>query len=127
AAGGSATHFPDKPITIVVPFSPGGPTDQIARLFAEKMADKLDQPFIVANRPGAGTIIGTQQVTRAKPDGYTLLLAVSTAATHPGLYSDLPYNFKQDLEPITLLGKIPLLTYSNPKFPANDIKELVRI
>lgn len=127
AAAGSAAHFPDKPITIVVPFSPGGSTDQIARLFAEKMADKLGQPFIVANRPGAGTIIGTQQVTRAKPDGYTLLLAVSTAATHPGLYSDLPYNFKQDLEPITLLGKIPLLTYSNPKFPANDIKELVRI
>lgn len=123
----SASSFPEQPITIVVPFSPGGSTDQIARLFGEKMSEKLGQSIVVVNRPGAGSIIGTQEVVRAKPDGYTLLLAVSTAATHPGLYPDLPYNLKRDLEPVTLLGKIPVLMYTNPQLPAKNIDELIKI
>ncbi|WP_260682344.1 tripartite tricarboxylate transporter substrate-binding protein, partial [Klebsiella pneumoniae] len=75
-AADQPSSWPRKSVTIVVPFSPGGSTDQIARLFSTKLAEKLGQPFVVVNRPGAGTIVGMQEVVRARPDGYTLLLAV---------------------------------------------------
>ncbi|AWP78253.1 tripartite tricarboxylate transporter substrate binding protein [Bordetella bronchiseptica] len=125
AAADQPSSWPRKSVTIVVPFSPGGSTDQIARLFSAKLAEKLGQPFVVVNRPGAGTIVGMQEVVRARPDGYTLLLAVSTVSTQPALYPNLPYDIKRDLVPVSLLGKIPLLIYTNPAFPAHTLGELV--
>jgi len=91
ATGASAQNYPSKPITIVVPFAAGGPTDIVGRVIANKLADLLGQPFFVENKAGAGGNIGADAVAKALPDGYTLLVAtVSTHAINPGLYTKMP-------------------------------------
>jgi len=121
----AADSYPSSAITIVVPFPPGGSVDQIARLLGTKMADKFGQPVVVENRPGGGTIIGTNAVVRAKPDGLTLLVAVSSSTTNPGLVKEIPYDFQKDLTPITMLAKVPVVAYSNIDFPPKNITEML--
>jgi len=122
----AAESFPSGPITIVVPFPPGGSTDQIGRLIANKMAEKLGQPVVVENRPGAATMIGTNAVARAKPDGHSMILAVSSAATNPGLLKEkVPYNLLKDLAPVTMLATVPIVAYTNNDFAPKNIKEML--
>ncbi len=127
AAMGSAAaqDYPNRPVTIIVPFAAGGPTDTIARLTAQGMSKTLGQQVIVENAPGAGGTIGSTRVARANPDGYTLLVhhvGLSTAAT---LYRKLPYDTKTAFAPIGLLTDAAMTVIARPDFPANNLKELV--
>jgi tripartite-type tricarboxylate transporter receptor subunit TctC len=126
ACGQSAVEvFPSKPVRMVVPFAPGASTDMVARLLGQKLADSLGQQFIVDNRGGAGGALGATAVARAEPDGYTVMV------TNPGpslfnilLRKNPPYGFG-DFAPIVYVGSAPLIAVANPKFPPNDMKELI--
>jgi tripartite-type tricarboxylate transporter receptor subunit TctC len=119
------TNYPDRQITIVVPFPPGGSVDVLGRTIAQKLNDAWGKPVVVENRAGASTIIGTTAVAKAPPDGYTLLIAVSSHTTNPTLSSKLTFDTQKDFAPITLLAKAPVVLYANPNFPPNNLKELV--
>ena len=118
--------YPERPITLVVPFTAGGPTDTIARIVAEDMTRTLGQPVIIENKPGASTIIGAQQVARAKPDGYTLLVATpGTLVTNQFLYKDIPYNADRDLDLVQMLSVSPLIAVVSPKSAIKDFDDLI--
>jgi tripartite-type tricarboxylate transporter receptor subunit TctC len=120
--------FPSKPIRIVVPIAPGGSTDYIGRLLAQKLGERVSQPVIVDNRPGAGGNIGTDIVAKAPPDGYTVVAAnVSSVAINQSLYKKMPYDPIKDLAPITLLGIFPNVIVVNRSFPAKTLKELIAL
>jgi tripartite-type tricarboxylate transporter receptor subunit TctC len=122
----SARDFPTKPITLVVPFSPGGATDTIGRLVGKGMGDHLGQTVVVENKPGAGTIIGASAVARSAPDGYTLLISSGTTFTvNPAVHSDLPYDPIKSFEPIGMIGRTPMVLLANPDVPVTTFKELV--
>jgi tripartite-type tricarboxylate transporter receptor subunit TctC len=120
-----AQAFPDKPVTIVVPFAAGGPTDTVARLIAQSMTGNLKQQVIVENNGGAGGTIGANKVAKAKPDGYTLLLHHIGQSTAPSLYRKLPYDALNDFEPIGLVTDVPMTIVARKDFPAKDMKELI--
>jgi len=118
--------YPEKPIKIVVGFPPGQATDIIARLAAKKLQENLKQPVIVENKPGAAGIIGTMEVVKAKPDGYTLLVGSSgTLSVNPSLYSDLAYAPLKDLRPVAELSEVPLFLAVHANVPVNNAKEFV--
>jgi len=118
--------YPAKPVKIVVPYQAGQGTDVAARLFAEKLGKVLGQQFIVDNKPGAGGNIGTADVARSAPDGYTLLMGtVATQTMNEFLYPSLGYEPDKDFVPIILVGMLPMVISANPSFPANSIPELV--
>ncbi len=120
-----AADYPDHPIKVVVPFAAGGPTDVVARLVAQKLSDALKQQFYVENRPGAGGNIGMSEVARAKPDGYTLLVASSSFVVNPSLYAHNRYDPYKDFTPITLAAASPNILVVNSSFPAKSVKELI--
>jgi tripartite-type tricarboxylate transporter receptor subunit TctC len=118
--------YPNKPIRLIVPFSPGGSTDVVARLLAAQLKTELGQPVIVDNRPGAGGNIGGDDVAKAAPDGYTLLLAAAgPTVINPSLYSKMPYNPAKDLAPITMLEREHNLMVINPSIPAKTVQEFI--
>jgi tripartite-type tricarboxylate transporter receptor subunit TctC len=120
------SNFPNRPVTLVVPFPAGGSTDLIARLVASRMTDKLGQQIIVENRGGAGGNIGSAAVARAKPDGYTILMGtVATHALNPALQKKMPYNAVKDFAPISLLALIPNVLVVSNDFPAKTVQELI--
>jgi tripartite-type tricarboxylate transporter receptor subunit TctC len=125
AAPACAADYPDHPVKVVVPFAAGGPTDVMARLVAQKLSDALKQQFYVENRPGAGGNIGMSEVARAKPDGYTLLVASSSFVVNPSLYAHNPYDPYKDFAPITLAAASPNILVVNSSFPAKSVKELI--
>jgi tripartite-type tricarboxylate transporter receptor subunit TctC len=121
-----ADDYPSRPVKVVVPFEPGGGNDLLARIIGEKLSDSLHQPFIIDNRPGAGTQIGAEIVARAAPDGYTLLsTSLTTYALNPSLYKTLPYDPAKDFAPVSLTGRFAFLLVANPKFPANSLDQLI--
>lgn len=125
AVPAAAESFPAKPITLVVPFPPGGPTDTSARLFSSVMAKKLGQPVIVENRAGAGGSVGTAAVTRDKADGYTLLWGgTSSIVVAPALYTNLQYDPVESFTPIGMAVRGPLILVSRPELPAKDLRQL---
>lgn len=118
----------DRPITIVVPYAPGGTTDMLGRLIAQQLGTALGRTVIVDNKPGAGTAIGASQVARAAPDGNTLLVATSTTlAINPWLYKKLPYDPAKDFAPVGLIGAVPLMVVVHPSVKANSLAELVAL
>lgn len=117
--------FPTRPITLVVPFSAGGPGDVIARLLGSSMSATLKQAVVIENVVGAGGTIGTNRVAKAAPDGYTLLLMHVGQATAPALYAKLPFDPVGDFAPIGLVTDVPMILVARPDFPAKDLKELV--
>ena len=121
----SAQKYPEKVITIVVPFTAGGPTDTVARLVAQPMTKMLKQQFIVENVGGAGGTIGASRVAKAAPDGYTLLLHHIGHSTAPTLYRKLPYDAINDFEPIGLVNEVPMTLIARREFPPKDVKELI--
>ena len=125
AAQSVADKYPDKPIKIIVPFAPGGSTDIIARVIGQKMTERWGQTVVVETRPGAATIIGTQAAATADPDGHTLLITVSNHATNPSLRDKMPYDAIADFEFVSMVTRIPLIPYTNPKFEPKDLKELI--
>jgi tripartite-type tricarboxylate transporter receptor subunit TctC len=117
--------FPDRPVKIVVPFAPGGGTDLISRTVAEGMARDLGQPVIVDNKPGAGTIIGTDFVARAAPDGLTLLMATFAHALNPSLQPRLPYVTDRAFAPVAMIGRSPNVLVVRPDRPYKTVAELI--
>jgi tripartite-type tricarboxylate transporter receptor subunit TctC len=128
ATPGSAQEYPTRQVTIVVPFTPGGSTDILGRLFAQKLEQRFGKPFIVENRPGAGMQIGTSAVAKAEPDGYMLLVAPSSAmAVNVTLYKKLAYDPVKDLQPLTLLAHLPFVLVVNPSLPINSVADLIKL
>ena len=125
ASSAAAQPYPSRPITMVVPFAPGGPTDTIARILAEHMRPLLGQPVIVENVSGAGGSIGVGRVARATPDGYTLCVGNLSSHVMNGAVYTLQYDLIADFAPIALLSFQPLLIVARKSMPANDLRELV--
>jgi len=117
--------YPTKPVRIVVPSSAGGGTDIIARIVAPKLTQSLGQQIIVDDRPGAGTMIGGEIVAKSAPDGYTLLMCVSTLATNPVIYRKVPYNAITDFAPVTLVLTASNILVVHPSLPPRTVKELI--
>ncbi|MFL6676397.1 MAG: Bug family tripartite tricarboxylate transporter substrate binding protein [Massilia sp.] len=125
-AAAQAAAFPEKAITAIVPFPPGGSTDSIARVIGPKVTAKLGQPWIVDNRPGATGAIGAGLVKRAAPDGYTLMVAsIGVYVVNPWLQKNLSYDPSKDFDLLTVAVRAPNVLVANPKVPANTIAELV--
>ena len=125
-AAGAQAAYPDKPVTIIVPFPPGGSTDTLARMMTPKMSEKLGQPVVVENKPGATGAIGATQVKRSAPDGYTLLCAsIGVWAVNPFLQKNLAYDPAKDFDLMTVAVRAPNVLVVNPSVPAKDVKELI--
>ncbi|HVZ42337.1 MAG TPA: tripartite tricarboxylate transporter substrate binding protein [Ramlibacter sp.] len=124
----AAGHYPARPITIIVPFAPGGGIDVLVRAMAPKLTERWKQPIVVENKAGAGSNIGTSQVARAPADGYTLLATVNqTMVGNRFLYKNLPYDPDKSFEPVTMMVKADQLIVANSKLPANTLKEVVAL
>ena len=124
----SSAAFPERPITLVVPFPAGGSTDLIARLVASRMTATLGQQIVVDNRGGAGGNLGSAAVAKAEPDGYTLLMGtVATHALNPALYKKMPFDPVKDFAPVSLLVLVPNVLVVNPEFPAKTVPELIEL
>ena len=128
ASGGVlAQAFPAKPISLVVPFPPGGTTDVLARALAERLAPALGQPVIVENKPGAGATIGADHVVKAKADGHVLLVGAVHHTIASSVFKKLPYDFQKDLAPITTIAMAPNVLVVNANTPAKNVNELVAL
>ncbi len=126
AVPATAEVFPNKPLRVVVPQPPGGGFDFVGRLLADRLSKQLTQPVVVENRPGSGTLIGTDAVAKATPDGYTLLVgSVSNLAINPGLYRNLPYDSLRDFEPVGLAVAYSYTLMARKDLPFNSLKDLV--
>jgi len=117
--------YPDKPVKIIVPFAPAGPTDIVARLIATKLSERLGKQFYVENIPGAGGNTGMGQAARSLPDGYTVLFASSSYVVNPSLYPKIPYDPYKDFIPVTVVGDASNILLVNPSVPAKTVAELV--
>jgi tripartite-type tricarboxylate transporter receptor subunit TctC len=121
-----AEDFPNRTVTIVVPYTPGGSTEILARILAQNLTQRLGQSVIVENRPGAGTVIGTSFVAKAEPDGYTLLMATPTPlAINVRIHKELPYDPARDFVPLVMVASAPFILIVNPDLPVRSVKELV--
>ena len=128
AAGAAAAQgFPTKLVRIVVPFPPGGATDALARLMAEKLADRWKQPVVIENKPGANTTLGTDVVAKSAPDGHTVGIVTGSHIINPLLTSKLPYDTLKDLTGVMLLTRFHMALYAHPSFPANTPAELIEL
>jgi tripartite-type tricarboxylate transporter receptor subunit TctC len=126
AAAALAQGYPSKPIKLIVPFPPAGSTDISARAVAGKLGERLGQPVVIENKPGAGGNIGTDVVAKSAPDGYTLIVGtVGTHGINPSLYSKMPYDHVKDFVPVILLSKTPNVLVVPAAFPANSVKDVI--
>ncbi|HRO20160.1 Bug family tripartite tricarboxylate transporter substrate binding protein [Alcaligenes phenolicus] len=121
----SAQEYPTKPITIIVPFPAGGTLDNLTRSLAQKMSDDFKQPVIIDNKPGAGTVIGTEIVARAAPDGYTLGMVANSFAINPSLYDNLRYDTVKDFTPVSWVAYTPHLLVANPDVPVKSLADVI--
>jgi len=119
--------YPSRPIKLIVPFPPGGATDIVGRLLAQKLQEALGQPVVVENKAGAGSNIGSEQVARAAPDGYTLLLGTIANATNMSIYKNMPYDTLRDFAPVTQTMSAPSVLVVTNALPANNLKELIAL
>jgi tripartite-type tricarboxylate transporter receptor subunit TctC len=120
-----AQSYPTQPVRMIVPFAPAGTTDVVARFIGQWLSERLGQTFVVENRPGAGSNIGTEAVVRAAPDGYTLLLANTSSAINASLYEKLNFNFIHDITPVVGIIRVPDVMVVNPSIPANTVPEFI--
>ena len=126
AVPAAAQEYPNRPITLVVPFAPGGSTTIVARIVADRLADALGQQIIVDNRPGAGGTVGTRQVARSAPDGYTIVLGYTgTLAIGPSLFPNVGYDVRKDFAPIGRIATAPNTLVVHPSFNVHSVKELI--
>ena len=123
-----AADYPSRQVNFVVPFAPGGGTDILGRLFGQKLSDRFGKPFVVENRPGAGTVTAAVQVAKSAPDGYTIMMATSgTMAMNTTLYKKLPYDPGKDLVLVALICNVPFVLVVNPALPVHSVADLVKL
>ena len=122
-----AQSFPAKPVRVVVPYPPGGPTDIVARVLFQQVAEATGQQFLIDNRAGAGGNIGAELVAKSPPDGYTVLIGTTAHAINMSLFKNLNYDIQKDLMPVSLLTQGPLVLVAHPQFPASSIKEVIEL
>jgi tripartite-type tricarboxylate transporter receptor subunit TctC len=120
-----AQAYPSKPITIVVPFPAGGTLDNLTRSLGQKMSESFKQPVIIDNRPGAGTIIGTEMVARAAPDGYTIGMVANSFAINPSLHAKLRYDTAKDFAPVSWVAYTPHMLVAHPDVPVKNLKDVI--
>src|SRR5262250_1866400 len=120
----SAQDYPNRPVNFVVPFAPGGSTDVLGRLIGQKLSERLGKPFVIENRPGAGTLTATLQVAKSPPDGHTIMMATSsTLAINVTLYKQLPYDPRKDLVTAALICSVPFALVVDPSLPVNSVDD----
>jgi tripartite-type tricarboxylate transporter receptor subunit TctC len=119
--------FPTRPVTFVVPFAPTGGTDILTRLLAQKLEQRLGKPFVVENRPGAGTLIATNLIAKSSPDGYTIMMAVSSLAADVMLYKSLPYDPAKDLTLVALIARVPFVLVVSPSLGVDNVDDLIKL
>jgi tripartite-type tricarboxylate transporter receptor subunit TctC len=119
--------FPSKPVRFIVPFAAGGPTDVVGRLIGDAMAAKWSVPVVVENRPGAGTLVGSAEVARSQPDGYTLGFVISAHTINPAVRKKMPYDTLRDFRGVTELAEAHVVLVANPAFPADDLAGFVKV
>jgi len=122
-----AAEYPSRPIRMVVAYAPGGTTDFTARVVAPKLSELLGRTVVVDNRPGAGSILGTELVANSTPDGYTLLMADTTLGIIPAIYRKLPFNVQKDFATISQIMSVPNALVVHPSVPAHSVRELVEL
>ena len=122
-----AENFPTRPVTFVVPFAPAGGTDILTRLLAQKLELRLGKPFVVENRPGAGTLIATNLIAKSPPDGYTIMMAVTSLAADVTLYKSLPYDPAKDLMLVALIARVPFVLVVSPSLGVDSVEELIKL
>jgi len=127
AVAAQAQDYPNKSIRMIVPYPPGGGTDVVARILNEKLAPELGQPIVIDNKGGAGGSVGTELAAKAPPDGYTVLLTLSSHTINPKLFPKLGYDVERDFVPVSLAALIPQILVANPSVPANNVAELVAL
>lgn len=120
-----AQSYPSKPLVMVVPFPPGGPTDLVARVLAQKMSEQMGQSIVIDNKPGANGNIAAAAVSKAPADGYTLLYNTSSITLSPALYKSLNYDVQKNLNPVALTAVVPLALVVNPSLPINNVREFI--
>ena len=120
-----AADFPSRPITMVIPYPPGGTADSVARPLSVVLAKRLGVPVILDYKAGAGGAIATQYVAKANPDGYTLVMVLAAHAINPSLYKNLPYDSAKDFTPVSMVARLPLVLYGNTKFGPKTVSELI--
>jgi tripartite-type tricarboxylate transporter receptor subunit TctC len=120
-----AQSYPARPVRMIVGFTPGGPTDIAARLMAQWLTERFGQPFVVENRPGAGSNIGTEAVVNSAPDGYTLLVVSTSATVSTTFYRNLSFNFLRDIAPVAGIVRVPLVMVVNPSVPAGTVPDFI--
>ena len=123
---GAADSYPARPVRMVVPFAPGG-SDIVARMLAPKFSERLGQSFVVENRPGAASVVGTEIVAKSQPDGYTLLFCTASLATTAAFMKKLPYDPVQDLAGIGQVGWVPFVLVTHPALPVKSVKEFIAL
>ena len=122
-----AQTYPAKPIKIIVPFGPGGFTDVAARILQKELAPAIGQPIIIENKPGAGSTIGTSEVSKAQPDGYTLVMISTAHVISPHLYKQMPYDPIRDFTPVMKLAEGPYVLVTHPSLPVKNVRELIAL
>jgi tripartite-type tricarboxylate transporter receptor subunit TctC len=127
AAPASAQDYPSRTVKLIVPFGAGGPADVFARDVAQHLSEQMKQPFVIENRPGAGSIIGTDAVAKAAPDGYTLLVMSNTHTTNESLIANKPFQLMRDFVPVAPINYSDLLMVIHPSVPAKDLKEFIAL
>ncbi|MBE7734103.1 Bug family tripartite tricarboxylate transporter substrate binding protein [Devosia faecipullorum] len=120
-----AQNYPDRPVTIIVPYNPGGSTDAGARLIGQSLSEQLGQPFVVENKPGASGVIGTEFVAKSAPDGQTVLVHTSAIGIHAAFNANLPYDTTGDLRAVSIIAGGPFVLVANPSLPVDTVEELV--
>jgi tripartite-type tricarboxylate transporter receptor subunit TctC len=127
AAATAQAQYPDRPVRLIVPFGAGGPADVYARVIAQHLAEQLKQAFVVEDRPGAGSIIGTDAVAKSAPDGYTLLVMSNTHTTNESLVASKPFQLMRDFVPVAPINYSDLIMVVHPSVPAKDLKEFIAL
>jgi len=126
-AAADAEDYPSHAVTFIVPFAPAGGTDILARVLGQKLEQRLGQSFVVENRPGAGTILATNFVAKSPPDGYTIMMSVSSLAIDATLYKTLPYDPGKDLALVALIARVPFVLVVNPSLPVHSVDDLIKL
>jgi len=127
SAQSGGENYPERQVAFIVPFAPAGGTDILTRLLAQKLEQRFGKSFVVENRPGAGTILATSYLAKSPPDGYTIMMAVSSLAADVTLYKSLPYDPGKDFALVALIARVPFVLVVNPSLPVNSVEDLIKL